>query len=426
MTRLTRAGLFPGFRGPIPQDVLDLPKPWNDLTAPFPNSTPLARFYENLPGLSYTSTTPNAKSILQASCEVTFDFIANPLGMAISSGGSILAMTGMSGWKERSPSLSYGWLAGDNQDYLAVHSAKVGLNNVAHQIETDEQRKLVFIADEDRIKSYDWSSLEEEQEVSINRARRKRKANQDLLPKHTMDSEGFSGPLLMLPNGRLARAGEGEVAVWGLDGLQTHGPRGTDIIGEVEDDEEEDPWGRDDYEDVENSSGSRLDQVIRFAFDPTLKLNTWNLHPNNPSMVLCGQNSMRTRKYGMVMVDLEAGGKEVVRVLGHGATVTKITTGVSLEQGQGGHVFCTGCTDGMARIYDVRQRLPVLTVEGDSGEGACTAILAYPDGIPVIFTGAMSTTQCIRTWDVRAKATVYELSTGNNDTKDLAWDGHSV
>ncbi|THU94470.1 hypothetical protein K435DRAFT_779407 [Dendrothele bispora CBS 962.96] len=132
---------------------------------------------------------------------------------------------------------------------------------------------------------------------------------------------------------------------------------------------------------------------------------------------------MRTRKYGMVMVDLEAGGKEVVRFLGHGATVTKITMGVGLEQGQGGHVFCTGCTDGMARIYDVRQRLPVLTVEGDSGEGACTAILAYPDGIPVLFTGAMSTTQCIRTWDVRAKATVYELSTGNNDTKDLAWDG---
>jgi hypothetical protein len=42
----------------------------------------------------------------------------------------------------------------------------------------------------------------------------------------------------------------------------------------------------------------------------------------------------------------------------------------------------------------VRQRLPVLTVEGDSGEGACTAVLAYPDGIPGTSTPAFHPSWC--------------------------------
>jgi hypothetical protein len=106
-------------------------------------------------------------------------------------------------------------------------------------------------------------------------------------------------------------------------------------------------FGRDDTEDIERSRGSPSNQLVRFSgsFDPSLmwKLGLFILviHP----WCYAGKDSMSTRKYGMVMVDLEAGGKEVGRFLGHGASVIKITTGVALQDGQGGHVFCTGCSD---------------------------------------------------------------------------------
>ncbi|KAK7471959.1 hypothetical protein VKT23_000066 [Stygiomarasmius scandens] len=409
---MAKAGFLQHPLPPQAEAMMKGPESWYKLTQPFTNSTPLSRFYDNLPGLSYTTTTLNAQSVLQASCEIASDWVANPVRMSLSSSGSILAVAGMSGWKERSPSLQYAWFDGDD-DGLDVRSGEVGLSDIGRQVETDEERKLIFIADGDRIKSYDWSALENP--AGTARGRRAK----DLLSKHTMRSSGCEGPLIILPNGRLARAGKGKVAVWALDGLQTHGAKGTGVIGKkrrVEDEAE--MTSRDDPEDIELSSGSPSTQAIRFSFDSNYDIGTWALHPSNPSTVLCAQDSMTTRKYGMVMVDLEAGGTEVGRFLGHGATVSKITT-----QGPGGHVFCTGCSDGLARLYDVRQSLPVLTVEGDCNEGACTAVLAYPDGIPVIFTGATANTQCIRTWDVRAKAAVYELATGNNGVEDLAWDG---
>ncbi|KAF5339697.1 hypothetical protein D9758_014900 [Tetrapyrgos nigripes] len=424
---MTRSGLFgdmtPATLPPEAQEIVRGPKNWYDLIQPFPNNTPLSRFYGNLPALSYTAATPNATSVLQARCEIASDSIANPIRMALSSGGSMIAIAGASGYKERSPALAYSYIPRDGQGSdLTVHDGKIGLSDIGRHVETDEERKLIFIADEARIKSYDWSGFANPDDAG---EKLKRRRGRGLLPKHTMRSAaGVEGPMLMLSNGRLARAGKGKVAIWDLDGLQTHGPEGKDEIGEREgeEDEEDEMFGRDDYEDIEHSPGSRSNQLVRFSFDPDYDVEAWVLHPGNPSMVLCAQDSMKTRKYGMVMVDLEAGGKEVGRFIGHGAGVTKITTGGALQEGQGGHVFCTGCSEGMARIYDVRQRVPVLTVEGDIGEGSCSAVLAYPDGIPVIFTGAMATTQCIRTWDIRAKAVVYELSTGNNDVQDLAWD----
>ncbi|KAF5350893.1 hypothetical protein D9758_010534 [Tetrapyrgos nigripes] len=297
-------------------------------------------------------------------------------------------------------------LAEDNADKkFVIRGSEVGLPNIARYVETDEQRKLVFIANDGKIKSYDWSGLRHP-------------------PVATLTPCPNIPPLLMLPNGRLARAGTGKVvAVWALDGLQTHGPDERDIVGKREKRDEQRVTDRDDFEDVERSSGSPPSQVIPFSFDPALELDNWALHPGIGLLVhMCpGIDAFEEIRDG----NGRFGGrrKEVGRFLGHGATVTRITTGVGWDQGPGGHVFCTGCADGMARIYDVRQRLPVLTVEGDSREGACRAVLAYPDGIPVIFTGAMRRTQCIRVWDARAKAAVYELATGNNAVDDLAWDG---
>ncbi|KAG6842763.1 hypothetical protein H0H93_003569, partial [Arthromyces matolae] len=76
---------------------------------------------------------------------------------------------------------------------------------------------------------------------------------------------------------------------------------------------------------------------------------------------------------------------------------------------------------------------------GRRGSECFGVALAYPDGIPsesnikseprrspltsliALFTGS-SRQQEVRLWDIRAKTTVYELSTGNTNVTSLAWD----
>jgi hypothetical protein len=98
------------------------------------------------------------------------------------------------------------------------------------------------------------------------------------------------------------------------------------------------------------------------------------------------------------------------------------------------------CSDGYARLYDVRHPLLALTLDVGNLSEACSAFdLAYPNGVPsadiyllpfkltktqlytAIFTSSESREQ-IKLWDVRARTVKYELSTGNNSVENLAWD----
>ncbi|KAL5637777.1 hypothetical protein ACGC1H_002142 [Rhizoctonia solani] len=47
-----------------------------------------------------------------------------------------------------------------------------------------------------------------------------------------------------------------------------------------------------------------------------------------------------------------------------------------------------------------------------------------PGGIPTVFTGTSKSEQ-IKLWDIRARACVYELSTGNTMVESLSWDAHN-
>jgi len=219
--------------------------------------------------------------------------------------------------------------------------------------------------------------------------------------------------MIMLSNGRLARAASrGKIGIWSLDDLPTHGSSGTDRIGgRINLD---DTW-RDELSEIEDSAGSSPQTAITLPDDlKELPINVWNTHPSKSGTLFCGQESL----HALAMVDLERGGILSSKFLGHGGRITGITTSPTADP----NVFCTGCDDGLARLFDVRQQLPVLTVEGDPNDGSCCATFVHPDGIPVIFTGARRRSECIRTWDVRARAAVYELATGNNAVDGLAWD----
>lgn len=195
--------------------------------------------------------------------------------MSISSGYTCLVVHSAGVRKNRSPGLSYFLLGVEDGDFIQSYHINVTLSDIAYHSATDESRKLIFVADDNRIKSCSWGSIESEE--FYNKA----------LPTHTLASGPWSGPLALLPNGHLIRAGKGSVAFWDLSSLRTHGPSGTDHIGKEF--STEDTW-RDDPETIESSSGSKRWGTIKFA-DHGLSPKIWHPHPSMPSAMLCGLGS---------------------------------------------------------------------------------------------------------------------------------------
>lgn len=232
-----------------------------------------------------------------------------------------------------------------------------------------------------------------------------------------MDTGEYEGPLAVLP-GRLIRAGRGAVGVWTLDKLPTHGDKGTKRIGERFN--AEDSW-RDDPEAIESSCGSPVGTVIKLE-DNTLYPAVWAAHPAQKGVMICAADPSKTNTYSTVAVDLEGGGKSVARYIGHGAELSAGGIAVSASPEGDKNVFVTACMDGLARLYDVRHPLPVLSMDcGNRSEGCPAAVLIHPDGIPTVFTGGEAK-EHIKMWDIRARAAVYEMSTGNNAVVGMAWD----
>ncbi|KZT73079.1 hypothetical protein DAEQUDRAFT_762436 [Daedalea quercina L-15889] len=357
--------------------------PWNTGTQPHAKSICLSRFRQRLT-TSATDATPLAQAVYQARCEITDDRIPVPSKMLISSGQSCLAVIGAGGWKNRDPMLQCYLLGHDNPlDQRMCFSP--GLSEVAYTLATDEDRKLVFAADSDRVKSY--SAHPGLPGVLWGPVRPSRRAD--------------------YPRG----AWQGARVEYRLP---QHGPRGK-RIDKGKYNTENSMRDNDDGEEIEASTGNTPFTVIEFA-DATLNPAVWHRHAPTGNM-LCGTNGRRSGVYVCVSVDLENGGRYAARYLGHGRDVEDIST----SEGDP-NAFATAGSGGYARLYDLRQPLPVVTFDqGHQLEYCPAAVLVHPDGVPTLFTAGMRSEQ-IKMWDIRAKATVYELSTGNNAVATMAWD----
>ncbi|KAI0360219.1 hypothetical protein OH77DRAFT_1447220 [Trametes cingulata] len=394
--------MYPGARRPKLPDFAKTPS-WQTSPRPHPYTTRLSRFRAGVPSPA-TDATPLAQLIYQGRAQLTTGSISAPLAMELSSGGSILAMSCGGGWKGRDPVLRYYVLDELSDDFLSDVEMEPGLSNVARHIATDEDRKLVFLADADRVKSFSWAPNP------------KGKVPKRLPNVHTMNSlRDFDGPLAALPNGRLARAGKGQAALWTLDTLDTHQDRPGQLIGPGKLNTD-DSWRTAGDPRIEMSSGSAPGAVVAFADMPQYAPTT--LHWHAPSgLLLCGERAYDSRTYECVAIDLEHGGKRAVRYLGHGQDVDHITSSPGDP-----NVFVTAGSDGFARMFDVRRPLPVLTFNsGEKSEPCADVVFVHPDGIPTLFTGGERTEQ-VKVWDVRGKSVVYELSTGNTAVVSMAWD----
>ncbi|KAG8678274.1 hypothetical protein FRC08_017924, partial [Ceratobasidium sp. 394] len=316
--------LFRAFRG-LPKSRLDemTPDPWKDSMKLHPKSSPLARPRPNLPSLTPTAANPVAMSVYDARCEIQSESISSPIKLCLSRGNVCLALNAAGGRENRSPVLYYRVLNGSKAP-ARYHTVELGLADVASHVAIDETRRLIFVGDGERVKSYAWATP--------GGSNYKGKP----LPMHTLSCRRTGGPIAVLPNGTVVRAGRGRAAVWDMDSLETHGKDGKRIIGEEDRDILEDTM-RDDSE-------------------------------GDPQM------------------------------------------------------FLTACDDGYARMFDLRTPLPIVTFDACQLNETCdAAVLAHPDGIPTVFTGTGKAEQ-VKMWDVRARTPVYELATGNNQVKSLAWD----
>ncbi|KAI0331861.1 hypothetical protein GY45DRAFT_1369638 [Cubamyces sp. BRFM 1775] len=187
--------------------------PWTKAPPPpHPYSTWLSRFREGaVPPL--TGATPLARLIYQARAELSIDFIDSPYGMELSSGGTAARLALLRLRRRRRPP----------RPRLRGHGLGAVERRAVHHITTDEKRELLFLADDDRIKPVSWAPNV------------KGKAPQRLPNVHTMNSlRDFDGPIVLLPNGCLARVGTGKAAVWAVDALEKHQDSPGKLIGDGE------------------------------------------------------------------------------------------------------------------------------------------------------------------------------------------------
>ncbi|KAI0768006.1 hypothetical protein BD413DRAFT_566031 [Trametes elegans] len=356
-------------------------RPWTRSPRPHPLSSRLSRFRPDIVPTA-TPATPRARLVAEARTQLTTDLIPITYAMVIPHGGSILALASGGGFKGRDPVLQYYLLGNQSDKSLEGVGLDPGLSSVPRFIAADEDRKLVHLANDDRIKSFPFAP-----------------GDNDQIPKrlpnvHSMASgRAYDGPISPLQNGRFARAGKGQAAVWDLSALETNQEHaGT------------------------STSGSEPHSVVAFADDPSYAPATWHLH-SPTGHLLCGERATRSGGYGCIALDVEHGGHRAARFLGHGSDVVRITTSPGDP-----NLFATAASDGYARLFDVRRPLPLLTVETSiQHEGCCDVVLVHPDGIPTLFTGG-DRTQQIKMWDIREQECVYELSTGNNAVSGMAWD----
>nr|VWP01139.1 Ubiquitin ligase complex F-box protein GRR1, putative [Ganoderma boninense] len=404
-----------------PSKLPDFPKtdPWTRTYRPHPRTTRLSRFRDGIT-LPTSATTPRAHLVYQARATVRAEYMKPPAAMAISADGEHLFMASSAGYKSRDPSLKH-YNLDEDPELDCGRRQDPGLSNTPDYLALDDERQLIFLADSDRIKSFRWgvspSDDGAQAEGAGDSSKSKSKPRKRLPNVHTLNSEReYTGPLAVLPGGRVVRAGKGAAAVWNVDELATHqdvAPGALLGAGRLNTDNS---WREADCAGVEHSAGLPPHAVVRFADDEGFQPAAWHVH-RPTGWLLCGERSRDTDGFACVALDLEHGGRRAARFLGHGHDAERFATS-NVEP----NVFWTAGGDGFARMFDVRRPLPVLTFDtGGQSEGCADVVFVHPDGIPTLFTGGERTQQ-IKMWDIRARACVYELSTGNNGVSFMLWD----
>ncbi|KAI0789845.1 WD40-repeat-containing domain protein [Abortiporus biennis] len=375
------------------------PGPWTKSKPPHPRTNPLSRFRDPVT-LTATASEPTTHTIYQGLCEIHHERIELPTKIQISPDNSLIAISCSAG-KQLDESVLRLYFPG--QTNVSSTRFELGLEDSSREVAIDAERKLIFVADKERVKSYTWGEGPN---------------GPTLKAVHTLRTPGrYEGSINILPSGRVIRFGTGSVLVWKIDDLETHGEDGTKRIGQGTFNIENSRRSPESRSKVELSTGTKAHGKITFKDDPNYQVKNSVWH--NPSRhLLCSEGGPIGSRFSCTALDLEHGGKIVNRYLGFGGSIPHI----SLSEGDP-NTFVTACQDGYVRIHDIRHPCPVIALdaEADSILAVLAATYAHPDGIPTVFTGG-NNSETVAVWDIRARKLVYDLSTGNTSVTTMVWD----
>ncbi|TCD63390.1 hypothetical protein EIP91_005598 [Steccherinum ochraceum] len=377
------------------EPALQGPAPWGKIERPSEFSSPIARFRKRPAGQANTLPAPSplAQAILHARLSASSTRSVSPIELCLPRGSSCLTLMGAGGYKNRDPVLSFFDLNEEDDEFCKEICTSPGLAGVATHLVVDSERKLAYVADDDRVKSYKYDV-----KVSFDA----------VLAKHTLASNNM-GPLLLVENGsKILRGGKRGVELWNVDTLPDHGPDGKKKVGKGKF-SIEDSW-RDEPEDIEKSNGTSAHSTTPLH-DDAVQPSVW-IQLSGGQLVMAPKD-----RYSCWIADLESGLRPTTRFLGHGGYITQFSTSPD-DHNQ----FLTACNDGVARLFDIREPLPRVSFDcGSSDEFLQSALYIHVDGLPLVISGGQRS-QSVKVWDLRTKSIVYELATGNNSVTSLAWD----
>ena len=328
---------------------------WSREQQPHVQSNILSRFREAI-YFPASDVHPTASIVWQARCEIDNDVLHDSSKLILSKDGTFMAMAASGGYKRRDPKVVYWPALHESLEHKAIVPP---LAHQVHDIVLDNDRQLFFITDYDRIKSYSFAS------ETRNKA------------THTLNSGKHHGPLAVLPNSRIIKAGVGSALAWNLSRLETHYDDSTEFrkIGEGSYQGFKDSW-REPGCGKELSTGSSPHVTITFT-DPEFAPEVWEYHVPSGYM-LCGEDSDHRQRFETVALDLEHGGTVVTRYIGHGDSINTFSC-----SGEDPNSFLTSCDDGYVRLFDLRDQFPVLTIDIERHSSMCkSAIYTHLDGIP--------------------------------------------
>lgn len=199
---------------------------------------------------------------------------------------------------------------------------------------------------------------------------------EDGLPVHTLRAEQ-GGPIAVAESGqKVLRGGKGQIGVWNVDTLSTHGPKGSQTIGKKI--STEGSW-RDEDDYIEDSAGSSTTATVKVSAPSGTSIDVacWNSSPANSNVMISSMDKM----YSCYGIDLKSAGKVAMSFLSHGGHITGFSTSIANDPS----AFLTSSRDGIARLYDVREPLPALSIDvGLQGEFCPCAVYAHIQGIPTL------------------------------------------
>lgn len=361
--------------------------PYDPSTKPHDLTTPLARARKPTtisPSLSsIPSTSALALSVYQARCSITARRIYRPLPsetLHLGNGSPLLLYTAAGGSAGLNPDVTFWKLADAKSDVFEQGKRiKTELWGPATHLAVDPIRELVYAADKRNIESFKYSTSPSDlfggDDSDVDEI-----SSDNMAPVHTLDSRPLKGPLALLERGsKLLRAGEGELYTWDVDGLfrqnsdsdsdgddrvwqrSRRGRKGTP-----------DPFEEPEPEDEEDWQGTPATNVFRFEEPSASSMNIayWSASPNNSKIMLTTMKD----SFSCLGLDIQAGGKVTTRFIGHGGQPTGFSTSAVAEP----TMFLTSAMDGVARLYDVRQPLPGLSIKDEIR----AALFVHIQGVP--------------------------------------------